>query len=124
MCKNSRWRLLLPSIWLGLSGCTYPQDVYLTGRASGVTAHTEVVTFASESSGEAALTLKGKKYTGRWVYMSGDPFAPPGAGTGTMNFTAPDGSSLHCMFQYSEWSRSGVGVCEASDGEIYDVQIS
>lgn len=117
-------RLLLAPIVLGLSGCSHTLDVYLTGRASGVTAHTEVVTISNEPGGAVSLILKGKKYTGRWVYMSGDPFAPPGAGTGTMNLTAPDGSSLHCMYQYSEWSQSGVGVCQGSDGEIYDVQIS
>jgi len=131
---------------IGLAGCTRTFNVYLTGRTSGDTGQTEVLVTSGHPSGDVSLVLKGKTYTGRWVYMSGGgsvglstatvvtgqhtasgtgmALGLPTGGNGTMNLTASDGSSLRCVYQFSEWSSSGVGVCQGSDGETYDVQIS
>ena len=142
------WRELAPLVaCVGLlASCTQTRNVYLTGRTSGATVQTQVITMSGQPSGEATLRLNGKTYTGRWVYMSGGgsvglttatavsgahtasstgmALGLPSGGNGTMNLAASDGSTLRCIFQYSTWSRSGVGVCEGSDGEIYDIQIS
>jgi hypothetical protein len=131
---------------IGLVACTHTFNVYLTGRTSGTTGQTEVLVSSGHPSGDISLVLKGKTYTGRWVYMSGGgslnlttatvvsgphtasgtgmAVGLPSGGNGTMNLTAPDGSSLRCVYDYSAWSRSGVGLCQGSDGEMYDVQIS
>ena len=134
-------------VWIELTGCTHTLNVYLTGRTSGVTGKTDVLVMPGHPSGDVSLTLKGKTYTGRWVYVSGGgsvgitsatvvsgaahtttgtgmAVGLPSGGNGTMNLTAPDGSSVRCVYQYSEWSMSGVGVCQDSDGEMYDAQIS
>lgn len=129
-----------------LAGCTHTFNIYLTGRTSGTTAETEVTAMAGHPSGDVTMTLRGETYRGRWVYMSGAgsmglstatvtsglhtatgtgmAVGLPSGGNGAMDLTAPDGSTLHCVYQYSARSRSGVGVCKGSDGEIYDVQIS
>jgi hypothetical protein len=138
--------LLIPLASVVLVGCTHTFNIYLTGRASGITAQTEMLATAGHPSGDVAIVLKGKTYTGRWVYMSGTgtvglstatvssglhtatgtgmAVGLPSGGNGIVDATASDGSSLHCAYQYSAWSRSGVGMCKGSDGEIYDLQIS
>lgn len=139
-------RLLILFAGVGLLGCTHTFNIYLTGRTSGATAQTEILATAGHPSGDVTIVLKGKTYTGRWVYVSGAgsvglstatvasglPTATgtgmavglPSGGNGIVDATASDGSSLHCLYQYSAWSRSGAGICKGSDGEIYDLQIS
>jgi hypothetical protein len=48
----------------------------------------------------------------------------PTGGNGSVLASAPDGSALRCVFQYSEWGSTGVGVCEDNRGEMYDLQIN
>ena len=144
MLPHRRW--LMPVALILLAGCTHTYDIYLSGRTSGAGSKTEVQVTTGHPSGDISLTLKGKLYTGRWVYVSGGgslnlatatamsggraasatgiAAGLPNGGNGTMNLTADDGSSLHCVYDYSAWSRSGAGVCQGSDGEMYDIQIS
>lgn len=139
MCETT----MLIIFGICLTGCAYTCDIYLTGRTSGITAHTKVVVTTGHSSGDVTLTINGKTYTGRWVYVSGSgslnlatatvvsgshvgsttgmAVGLPSGGNGTMNLKAPDGSTLRCVYDYSEWSSSGVGVCQGNDGEVYDV---
>jgi len=126
-----------------LSACGH--NMYFVGRTSGVKGTTRVVT-AGNHSGDISIDLGGKVYTGRWVYapgggsigfgtataFSGGQTATanstviglPTGGNGTVLASAPDGSELRCAFNYSEWGSTGVGVCEDSKGETYDLQIN
>jgi hypothetical protein len=93
-----------------------------------------------------ALQLNGKAYSGRWLYMAGagsaaitsvsatsgphvvnatgTTLAMPTQGNGSIILTSPDGDVLRCVFDYSEWSNSGLGVCQDRAGEVYDIQIN
>jgi len=126
-----------------LGGCTH--NLYLAGRSTPVTGGGSIVT-AGNKSGDITLTLGSKTYTGRWVYVmhgggigvgtatafaggniatvTGTATSLPTGGGGTILATAPDGSTLRCVFDYSEWGGTGVGVCQDSAGELYDLQIS
>jgi hypothetical protein len=94
---------------------------------------------------DLSVHLGGQIYTGKWTYVpqggsmmlmsgiaSGGGGSAFGTGTGMMlpagggglaTLTGTDGSSPSCQFQYSEWSRTGIGVCQQSDGKVYDLHI-
>lgn len=125
-----------------LAGCTH--DVYLVGRTTGAIGTASVS--GPGHSGPIAIALAGKAYTGRWVYSPGGGgigltqvsataglqtttasatmLSLPSSGPGSILASAADGSSLRCSFQYSEWGKTGMGVCQDSAGEIYDLQIN
>jgi hypothetical protein len=126
-----------------LAGCAH--TLYITGRSSGAVAQSTVTTTPGQHGGELAIELKGKAYKGRWLYMTGagsvslatmtatnglhssaateTAFELPTQGNGSIILAAADESTLRCVFDYSEWSKSGIGVCQDSAGEIYDIQV-
>lgn len=125
-----------------VGGCTH--NVYFVGR-NGVTGTAKVTTFGNHSGG-ITITLGGKVYTGQWVYAPGGGaiglgtavasaggqtatatstfVGLPTGGPGSVLATAPDGSSLRCSFTFSEFGRTGIGVCQDNAGQLYDMQIS
>jgi hypothetical protein len=128
-----------------LCGCVSSHDFYLVGRKSGVSG-TATVPADGRHGGPIEITLGNKIYRGRWVYMetggnadvglasgysgghtataTGAFLALPTGGNGTVVAAASDGSTLRCTFDFSEWNLKGIGVCQDSNGEIYDLQIS
>jgi hypothetical protein len=134
-----RWAFLLS---LSLTGCGH--NLYLVGQSTGTTGHAHVVT-AGNSSGPIDIDLGGTRYTGRWVYVpeggsvgfgnaiassggtTGTAFGSfttiPTGGNGSIIATADSGKRLRCAFDYSEWGSTGVGLCQDSQGERYDLQI-
>ena len=128
-----------------LSACAQTHTVYVTNRTTGAGGQTTVTSTPGHPSGEMSLQLNGKTYSGRWLYMAGGgsvalstvtatsgahvanatgtALAIPTQGNGTIILSAPDGDSLRCVFDYSQWSKSGVGVCQDKAGGLYDVQI-
>lgn len=125
-----------------LAGCTH--GVYLVGRTTGAVGTANVS--GPGSSGPITIALGGRIFTGRWVYSatgggvgltqasattgrltttgSATLLSLPTGGPGSILASAPDGSSLRCGFQYSEWGGTGMGACQDSAGEIYDLQIN
>jgi hypothetical protein len=136
-------RNLLLACVLTLIGCGH--NLYFTGRTTGATASTTITTSPGHPSGEMTLELEGKVYRGRWLYMSGggsvslatmtatngvrsatatgSAIGMPMQGNGSIILAAQDGSTLRCVFNYSEWSSSGIGECQDNLGETYDLQI-
>jgi hypothetical protein len=146
MSGRLEFRLLRPLVALlvlSLSGCAH--TLYVTARHSPVTGQTVITTTPGHPSGLLTLELGGKTFTGRWVYMSAGgtvtlasatatdgmrsatatrtAFGIPTSGNGSIVLSAPDGDSLRCVFTYSEWSSSGIGECQDSRDESYDLQI-
>jgi len=126
-----------------LCGCAH--TLYFLGPTPELTGKTTVTTTPGHPSGSITLVLDGKTYTGRWVYMRGGSFSLASViaangratatatglatnisavGSGTIVMSAPDGSHLQCVFNYSDWSSSGIGVCEDDMGRRYDLQIN
>jgi hypothetical protein len=136
-------RILLLACAVALAGCGH--DIYITGRRSGVTTKNRVTVTPGHPSGEITLDVNGKTFTGRWLYMSGGgsvslttamatsgvhsaagtgtSIGMPMQGNGSMILAAQDGTTLRCVFDYSQWSSTGIGECQDSHGESYDMQI-
>jgi hypothetical protein len=115
------------------------------GRTNGVIG-TGVVPANGHNGGDITITLGGKDYKGRWVYVetggsvglttatafsgtqsataTGTVVGLPTGGNGSVSAAASDGSVLRCVFNFSEWNLKGVGVCQDNKGETYDLQIS
>lgn len=126
-----------------LSGCGH--SLYLIGRTTGAKGSARVAT-AGNHSGDISINLGSKIFSGRWVYAptggsigfgsavgsSGVHFAAasstliglPTGGDGSILASASDGATIRCVFQYSEWGSTGLGFCQDSSGEIYDLQIN
>jgi hypothetical protein len=128
---------------ISLSECRH--NFYLVGRTTGATGTARIVT-AGNHSGDVSINLAGNVNSGRWVYRPGGGsigFGTAGAssgvhtttatgtmvglptgGNGSILASAAEGSTLRCVFQYSEWGSTGVGVCQDAKGEVYDLQIN
>jgi len=129
---------------LTLGGCG--RTLYVTGRTNGITGQTTVTPILGHPSGDMTLTLGAKTYAGRWVYVSGPGsvsvvsttafsgtqsasalgtgIGMPTSNHGSIVMSAPGGGSFRCVFDYSQWSNSGVGECQDEAGELYDLQIT
>jgi hypothetical protein len=138
--KNSALAVLLCAAALG--GCTH--NLYMQGRTNGLIG-TAAVQTSGGGGGDIAIALGGKTYNGRWVYAAmggsitmgsatafsggqtatayGSAIGMPTGGNGSILASTADGASLHCLFDYSEWTRAGSGACQDNHGEIYDLQI-
>jgi hypothetical protein len=91
------------------------------------------------NSGELTIVLKEDTYKGKWVYAAGGSFGllntygtnpktgtvigVSGSGIGNALLRCNSGMNLRCEFKYSEWTGTGLGVCQDGDGKLYDMQI-
>ena len=134
---------LVLSVTVG--GCVSSHDFYLMGRQNGVTG-SGTVPADGHRGGPITITLGGKLFRGRWVYIetggsvgigttlassetqtasaTGTFVGLPTGGNGNVMAAASDGSTLRCTFNLSEWNLKGAGVCQDNKGETYDLQIS
>jgi hypothetical protein len=129
---------------LGLAACA--NTVTLTPHGGG-----PIGVGASSGSGQGILKidLEGEQYTGQWVVspeggFSGftDPDAPATGkprsktmakasnmvtakitsnGDGRAYANAPDGKTLRCNFRFNAVTSAAQGLCQRSDGRIYDM---
>lgn len=125
-----------------LAGCVSSHSFYLMGRTTGVSGSGKVPA-NGHAGGDITITLAGKDFKGRWIYMqtggsaeiafassssgktaTGTAIGFPTGGNGSVSAAASDGSVLHCAFNFSEWNLKGVGICQDNNGETYDLQIS
>lgn len=136
---SRRWLFILPL--LALTGCGH--NLYLVGRSTAKTGHARIV--AVGHSGDVTMEVAGTQYAGRWVYMpSGGSFgvasttafsgghtasavgnftALPTEGNGSILAAAGDGTQLRCVFAFNAMGQTGMGECQDTAGEIYDLQI-
>jgi hypothetical protein len=97
------------------------------------------------NSGDLSVRLDDQTYTGQWTYVpqggglmlmsgiaagggatavgTGTGMMMPSGGNGLATLNGANGASLSCQFQYSDWSRTGVGLCQRDNGGIYDLHI-
>jgi len=61
---------------------------------------------------------------GHAATAGGIALSAPAQGGGSVFASAADGSTLHCEYVFNTLSRSGVGVCQDSAGEVFDLQIN
>jgi hypothetical protein len=95
-------------------------------------------TTAGMGSGPIEVTLRGEVYKGRWVhgnvglgatsgFAGGTAFnamtiSSFGGSPGSALMSSDTGKTLRCQFTYG--GMSGMGLCEDSQGVLYDLQIS
>ncbi|MGF6905325.1 hypothetical protein [Paraburkholderia sp. GAS348] len=97
---------------------------------------------AKQIDKSVAITLDGRTYNGRYVYVQGGSFSlangfgggqaytgtavgVSAVGNGNVLAESTDGlHNLRCVFSFSGWSQSGTGVCLTDAGEAYDLQIT
>ncbi|MGF6903151.1 hypothetical protein P3T22_004437 [Paraburkholderia sp. GAS348] len=121
---------------LTLQGCaTY--DLSLLPRTAGPMAYGT----AKQIDKSVAITLDGRTYNGRFVYVQGGAFSlasrfgggqtytgtavgVSAVGNGNVPAESADGHNLRCVFSFSGWSQSGTGVCLTDAREAYDLQIT
>lgn len=129
-----------------VSGCSH--QVTLMERG-GTMMGSGTVPGTLMNSGAIKINLAGEEYDGRWVLskggsfnlasMSGTAYGPGGVGSATavgsgVNMNASGngnilarsaaGKGLRCVFDYSGFSRTGIGLCQDDDGRLYDMQIN
>lgn len=128
-----KWTLLAVLL---LQACSY--DLTLLPRGPGQFAHG----IAYRNDKTVSITLGGRTYNGSFVYVAGGSFmlgsvtgsggtfatgsgiAMSASGNGNILASSTDGHNLRCVFNYSQWSKGGTGVCEDDDGSTYDLQIA
>jgi hypothetical protein len=127
---------------LALSGCGH--NLYFMGRTTSKIGHARIVAPGTHS-GDITVDIAGTKYVGRWLHMMsggavsfgtatafsggrtatamGSFSAVPAQGNGSIIASADDGTQLRCAFDFNALSQSGMGVCQDSRNEVYDLQI-
>lgn len=98
------------------------------------------VAHGNGGKGDLSIDLEGKHYAGTWVAVSAGSIgllqtygahpvtatavSTSGQSTGNALLKADDVSGLRCEFQYSGWTKTGIGVCQGDGGRLYDMQIN
>lgn len=140
-------RRLIPLLCFITCACA-GQSVTLTGRSTGMTSRS---TFPVEQASNAVKFAFGRNvFVGRWTYFHGVSvldeqgasvldakrddrkaerkeavaISTPNGGVGSFFGSAHDGSILHCTFTYNEGRLRGLGMCEDTGGEMYDLSIN
>ena len=125
-----------------LSGCA-GHTVSLVGRSTGATAQNKFR--IAHQNGDVSFTLGGEIYTGHWVYVEGGGsiglgtvtsfsgiqtatttamiIGVPTSATGTFLGVSDSSATLRCSYSFSQWNLKGLGICQDSKGETYDLQI-
>lgn len=128
------------------------QSVTLVGRSSGLTSRSTFP--VEKASNEVKFAFGKTVFIGRWSYFHGVSvidengasvletrksdkkddkkddrkeaiaLSTPNGGIGSFFGSARDGSILHCTFTYNEGRLKGLGMCEDTIGEMYDLSIN
>lgn len=128
--------LAVAAVSLLVAGCNH--NLYMVGRTNGASGKAVLQTVPGHPSGDMTIAVGSKVYSGTWVFKNGGGIVGVGAvggsvgsvvgsnssGNGSMLLSAADGSTLRCSFDYDTLSATGLGVCQDSAGEFYDLQIS
>lgn len=134
-------RIWIAACAMAMSGCAL--DVALMERGGPKTGQGHVP-YTMAKSGAITIQLGDDEYTGRWILSQGGSYSlasmsggtPAGgvsavgtgvnidaAGNGNILARTTTGKGLRCVFNYSGFSRTGMGVCQDDSGRLYDMQI-
>ena len=50
-------------------------------------------------------------------------FGIPTGGKDTVNMKGEKGSLIRCVYEWNDWTVSGIGECERNDGRRYDLRL-
>ncbi|OAN69048.1 hypothetical protein A8B78_21895 [Jannaschia sp. EhC01] len=131
---------------LVLTACGGGPETLIMSRRTGLTGSGEITQGALRNSGDMTIITRFETFTGRWVavreganqslellnsYASGSVLrgtarllSETEAGFGTAILTSDGGRSMRCEFRYTGMQINAIGVCETTDGEVFDLQVS
>jgi hypothetical protein len=140
------YRLIAPLLALTLTACAAAPETLIMSRRTGMTGSGEITQGALRNSGTMAITTPYETFEGRWVavreganqglellqsYAGGsilrgtaELLSETEAGFGTAILTSDGGRSMRCEFRYTGVQITAIGVCETTDGEVFDLQVS
>lgn len=130
---------------LTLTACGSDPETLIMSRRTGLTGSGEITSSALRNSGDLTITTPYETFSGRWVavreganqglellqsYGNGSILRSTAsilseteAGFGTAILTSDGGRSMRCEFRYTGVTINAIGVCETTDGEIFDLQV-
>ena len=139
-------RLWLTALILATAACGATPETLIMSRRTGLTGTGEITAGTLRNSGEMTIETRYETFTGRWVavreganqgldllrsYAGGsvlegtaDFLTETEAGFGTAILTSDGGRSMRCEFRYTGVNINAIGVCETTDGEVFDLQVS
>ena len=131
---------------LTLTACGTGPETLIMSRRTGLTGSGEITGGVLRNSGDMRIETEYETFSGRWVavreganqglellqsYGSGSILRSTAsilseteAGFGTAILTSDGGRSMRCEFRYTGVQINAIGVCETTDGEIFDLQVS
>lgn len=136
--------LSLVFIFFSIGGCSVTAT--LVDRSTGIEYRGKSVGNVYASEGRLQSEIDGETFIGSWSYMatggsstigSGSVITSSGtsavgtisafdisaAGRGVVNMKGDNGSLIRCVYDWNEWSSSGIGECERNDGRKYDLRL-
>lgn len=137
-------RILITAFFVFLSGCTV-SSVFVD-RTTGSEYRGKTIGGVYSSQGRLTAEIEGEVFDGSWAYMSSggnvtlgsgtvttsggssafgtvSAFGMSTAGKGIVNMRGSKGRLIRCVYEWNEWSSSGIGECERSDGRRYDLRL-
>ncbi|WP_224814614.1 hypothetical protein [Hasllibacter sp. MH4015] len=139
-------RFCLATLILATAACGSAPETLIMSRRTGLTGSGEITQGALRNSGEMRIETQYETFTGRWVavreganqglellqsYAGGsilrgtaELLSETEAGFGTAILTSDGGRSMRCEFRYTGVNITAIGVCETTDGEVFDLQVS
>ncbi|MFN3213747.1 MAG: hypothetical protein ACE37M_11620 [Henriciella sp.] len=139
--------LVISVFFFAITGCVnLSPEAKLMGRDTGDFGSGTIENVVFGNSGKIEIQLRNEIYTGQWITVRNEgstqlqlmsAFYPSGAiglaggsntkrsdfGFGSALLGSKIGNTLHCEYQYSLVTITAIGICEHSDGEIFDLQV-
>ncbi len=131
---------------LTLTACGTGPETLIMSRRTGLTGTGEITAGVLRNSGDMRIETRYETFTGRWVAVreganqglellqsygrgsilrsTAEVLSGTEAGFGTAILTSDGGRSMRCEFRYTGVQINAIGVCETTDGEIFDLQVS
>lgn len=131
---------------LTLTACGSDPETLIMSRRTGLTGSGEITQGVLRNSGDMTIITPHETFSGRWVavreganqslellqaYGNGSVLRSTArllseteAGFGTAILTSDGGRSMRCEFRYTGVTINAIGVCETTDGEVFDLQVA
>lgn len=129
-----------------LTACGTDPETLIMSRRTGLTGSGEIASTPLRNFGQMTIITPYETFSGRWVAVreganqglellqaygdgsilrsTASVLADTEAGFGTAILTSDGGRSMRCEFRYTGVQITAIGVCETTDGEIFDLQVS
>lgn len=145
MFKTLKTVALTTCAALTLTACGGGPETLIMSRTTGMTGTGEISAGRLRNNGDMIIETPFETFSGRWVavreganqglellrsYAGGsvldgtaDLLSETEAGFGTAILTSDGGRSMRCEFRYTGVQINAIGVCETTDGEVFDLQV-